>query len=55
VEGKNNIRSFHLAGIIPIGDRPRDFNFQWHDSLMPVGRNYTALENAVQECAMAGC
>ena len=31
------------------------FGFQWHDSLMPIGANYTALEKAIFECACAGC
>jgi hypothetical protein len=34
---------------------PSIFGFQWHDSLMPVGPNYTALERAAFECACAGC
>ena len=35
--------------------KPSVYGFQWHDSLMPIGANYTALENAVFECACAGC
>jgi len=35
--------------------KPSTFGFEWHDSLMPVGENYTALENAIFECACAGC
>jgi len=31
------------------------FGFPWHDSLMPIGPNYTALGRAVFECACAGC
>jgi len=31
------------------------FGFEWHDSLMPIGANYTALEKAIFECACAGC
>tara|TARA_B100000424_G_scaffold260335_1_gene244082 strand:+ start:442 stop:1254 length:813 start_codon:yes stop_codon:yes gene_type:complete len=27
----------------------------WHDSLMPIDRNYTAVQRAVVECAYAGC
>lgn len=48
--------SFHLAGIIPIsGQDPTDFNMDWHSSLMPIEANYTMIEAAVYECAMAGC
>jgi len=53
--GKENIRSFHLAGIIPIADQPLDFNFPWHDSLIPIASNFLAVEGAVLECATAGC
>jgi len=55
LKGKHNLHSFHLAGIVPIADQPLDFNFPWHDALQPVGQDFLALENAVLECAMAGC
>ena len=45
----------HLAGIVPIAGAQFDFGFEWHDSLMPIEKNYTAIERAVYECAMAGC
>lgn len=45
----------HLAGIIPIGGQPLDFNLPWHDSLMPISPNYLAIERAVFQCALAGC
>jgi len=32
-----------------------DFGFQWHDSLIPINKSYTAIERAVVECAYAGC
>ena len=54
-KGKHNAHSFHLAGIIPVADQPRDFNFPWQDSLMPIAPNYLAVENSVVECATAGC
>lgn len=47
--------SFHLAGIVPVASQPLDFNFPWHDSLMPIGKDYLAAERAVLECAWAGC
>ena len=53
--GKENLRSFHLAGVIPVADRPKDFKFPWHDCMMPIGKDYLAIEAAVLECAMAGC
>ena len=53
--GAKNINSFHLAGIVPVASQPLDFNFPWHDSLMPIGKDYLAVERAVLECAWAGC
>ena len=53
--GPQTSRSFHLAGIVPIAGQSLDFQFPWHDSMMPVGENYLALERAVVECAYAGC
>jgi hypothetical protein len=54
-EGKHNANSFHLAGIVPVAEQPRDFNFPWLDSLMPLAEDFLAVENSVVECAMAGC
>ncbi len=48
-------KSFHLAGIVPVAGQQLDFNFPWHDSLMPIAPNYLAVERAVVECAYAGC
>ena len=45
----------HLAGIVPVAGAQFDFGFDWHDCLMPLDKNYTAVERAVYECAMAGC
>lgn len=45
----------HLAGIVPIGGQPLDFNMPWHDSLMPIAPDYLAIERAVFQCALAGC
>ena len=53
--GAQNVRSFHLAGIVPAAGQKLDFNFPWHDSLQPIGSNYLAVERAVLECAYAGC
>ena len=53
--GKQNPSCFHLAGIVPVAGQQLDFNFPWHDSLMPIGKDYLAVERAVLECAWAGC
>ncbi len=45
----------HLAGIIPVSGIKSDFNMPWHESLMPIGPDYLAIERAVAECAYAGC
>ena len=45
----------HLAGIIPVSGVKSDFNMPWHESLMPIGPNYLAVERSVLECAYAGC
>lgn len=46
----------NLTGIIPIGGASRtDYSFPWHDSLMPISKDYHAIQNAVYQCAMAGC
>jgi len=50
-----NKQRFNLAGIVPIAGQPTDFDFPWHDSLIPIGQNYLAAEKAVFDCAMAGC
>jgi len=50
-----NNKSFHLAGIVPIAGQPLDYNFPWHDSLQPIGKDFLAAERAVWECACAGC
>ena len=53
--GKQNLASFHLAGIVPVADQPRDFCMPWHDSMMPIAPNFLAVENAGINCATAGC
>jgi hypothetical protein len=45
----------HIAGIIPVAAPPLEFNFPWHDSLMPIGKDYHAIERAVHSAAKAGC
>ena len=57
IEQKTNTSkaAFHLAGIVPVAGQKLDFEFDWHDSLMPIAQNYLAVERAVVECAYAGC
>ena len=50
-----NQTQINLAGIVPVAGQPLDFKFPWHDSLMPVGHNYLAVEKAVFDCVVAGC
>jgi hypothetical protein len=50
-----NLKSFHLAGIVPVAGQPLDFGFPWHDCLVPISSNFLAIERAVLECATAGC
>jgi hypothetical protein len=45
----------HIAGIIPVSGLKTDFSMPWHESLMPIGPDYLAVERAVAECAYAGC
>ena len=40
---------FSLAGIIPVAVQPLDYNFPWHDSLMPIRNDYLAVERSVYE------
>ena len=47
--------SFHLAGIIPTVGQPLDFNFPWHDCMIPIAADFLAIERSVLECATAGC
>jgi hypothetical protein len=43
------------AGIIPVISPPTDFNLDWDDTLIPIAPDYYAIEQAVLECAYAGC
>ena len=53
-KGKYAVGDFHLAGVVPVTGAKLDFDMPWHDSLMPVGQDYLAVEHAVYECACAG-
>ena len=50
-----NGSSYHLAGIVPCGGPPLDFEMEWPDFMMPIAPNYTMIEAAIMECAWAGC
>lgn len=53
--GKQSSASFHLSGVVPVAGQELDFDFPWHDSLVPINKSYLAVERAVLECAWAGC
>lgn len=46
---------YHMAGIVPLATAPLDFNMPWHDSLILLAPNFTAVERAVLECSVMGC
>lgn len=54
-QGRQDTASFHLAGIVPVAGQKLDYNFPWHDSMMPLAPDYLAVERAVYECAAVGC
>jgi hypothetical protein len=45
----------HLAGIVPVEKQRDDFNMPWHSSMMPIYKDYMAIERAIHECAYVGC
>lgn len=47
--------AFHLAGVIPVAGPKLNFNMPWHDCMMPIAKDYLAIERSVLECAYAGC
>lgn len=49
------VKFVNVCGVIPLAGPPLDFGMDWHDCLMPIAPNYTMLERAVVECAIAGC
>ncbi len=54
-DSSRDIYSFHLAGIVPVAGQKLDFQFPWHDCLMPIANNFLAVERAIEQCAHAGC
>ena len=47
--GEQNPAAFHLAGIVPVAGQSLDFDMPWHDSMMPIARDYLAEERPVLE------
>lgn len=45
----------HLAGIVPLANFKSDFNLPFPPCLLPVKNDWTLIQQAVLECAMAGC
>jgi len=45
----------NLAGVIPVAGQKLDFNFPWDDCMMPIAKEYLAIERAAVECLYAGC
>lgn len=45
----------HIAGIIPVAGSNLDFNMPWADCLLPINKNYHAIERAINTAAIAGC
>lgn len=45
----------HLAGVIPVANLQTDFGLSTPDVLLPVAKNFSAIQKSVFECAMAGC
>jgi len=45
----------HLAGIIPVANLKTDFDLAIPECLLPIARGFTAIQQSVFECAMAGC
>jgi len=45
----------HLAGIIPVAQLETDYESTTPDALTLLAPGYTAIQNAVMACAMAGC
>tara|TARA_B100000287_G_scaffold404371_1_gene426996 strand:- start:270 stop:1148 length:879 start_codon:yes stop_codon:yes gene_type:complete len=45
----------HLAGIIPVANLKSDFQLATPEILLPVNRDFSAIQKSVFECAMAGC
>ena len=47
--------NFYMVGVVPVAGKPLDFQFHWHDCMMPVARDLLAVELAVMECIEAAC
>jgi hypothetical protein len=45
----------HLAGIIPVANLKTDFDLKIPPYTLPVDTDFSAIQKAVFECAIAGC
>ena len=45
----------HLAGIVPLANFKTDIELPYPAGLLPVQNKWTLVQQAVLECAMAGC
>ena len=45
----------HLAGIIPVANLKTEFDLKFPAYMLPVATDFSAIQKAVFECAMAGC
>jgi hypothetical protein len=45
----------HLAGIVPVANLQTNFNLPTPECLLPIGKDFVAIQKSVIECAMAGC
>lgn len=50
-----NANSSHLVGIIPACGQANDLFYPYHNSLLPIGNNITAIERCIYECMLVGC
>ena len=45
----------HVAGIVPVNGYKTDIELRYPSCLLPIKNNWTLVQQAVLECAMAGC
>jgi len=45
----------NLAGVVPVAGQRLDYGVPWDDCMMPIAKDYLAVERAAVECLYAGC
>ena len=45
----------NLAGVVPVAGQRLDYGVPWDDCMMPIAKDYLAIERSVAECLYAGC